>query len=290
MRIKVKTSALSDNPRKTQQLRLNLTAGILRGLAPRAWFVESEAAALLEYVPKHATCIDVGSEFGLYATLFAHAVGKNGRVVAVEANPSLATFLRRVCTAMGADNIEVIHAAATDEDAQTTELSVPYRRGLPVWGRAFSIRGSVGDESNSEFRRSRLVTVPTTTLDQIVAERHIDRVDVIKADIEGAERLMLDGAGGVLAHHRPVWMLEIEDRHLRRYRHTAGDICDLMRKYDYEMLSLSKGRWQACKEVTDTVRNYAFVPAEGCWAVQNLPAAPDPASTAMTTSHSGRTK
>ena len=46
-------------------------------------------------------------------------------------------------------------------------------------------------------------TVPTITLDQFVHERNLARVDFIKADIEGAERLMLAGAQETLRRFAP---------------------------------------------------------------------------------------
>lgn len=48
-------------------------------------------------------------------------------------------------------------------------------------------------------REVAAVEVPTTTLDAFCAERGIRRVDVLKLDIQGGERLALAGARGLLA-------------------------------------------------------------------------------------------
>jgi hypothetical protein len=47
------------------------------------------------------------------------------------------------------------------------------------------------------------VTVPTIPLDLFVRQNSLPRVDFIKADIEGAERLMLEGAKEVLRDFSP---------------------------------------------------------------------------------------
>ncbi|MEA5066920.1 MAG: FkbM family methyltransferase, partial [Eubacteriales bacterium] len=47
------------------------------------------------------------------------------------------------------------------------------------------------------------ITVETTTIDHFVKEARLDRVDFIKADIEGAERLMLAGAKETLRKFTP---------------------------------------------------------------------------------------
>lgn len=46
-------------------------------------------------------------------------------------------------------------------------------------------------------------TVPLTTIDKLVAELKLDRVDFIKMDIEGAEKNALVGAHGTLAKYHP---------------------------------------------------------------------------------------
>jgi FkbM family methyltransferase len=54
--------------------------------------------------------------------------------------------------------------------------------------------------------------VPLTTLDKIAEELKLERVDLIKMDIEGAERRALAGAARILARHHPV--LEVSVNHL----------------------------------------------------------------------------
>ncbi|MBI3695811.1 MAG: FkbM family methyltransferase, partial [Acidobacteria bacterium] len=50
---------------------------------------------------------------------------------------------------------------------------------------------------------SKLPGLPVVTLDEIVEELHLDRVDFIKMDIEGSERRALEGARQTLARFRP---------------------------------------------------------------------------------------
>ena len=45
--------------------------------------------------------------------------------------------------------------------------------------------------------------VDVTTIDRFISEKGIERVDFIKADIEGAERLMLAGAKETLRRFAP---------------------------------------------------------------------------------------
>jgi hypothetical protein len=61
--------------------------------------------------------------------------------------------------------------------------------------------------------------VAVTTLDAVVAALSIDRVDFIKADIEGWELALLRGAEKTLRRFRPAMLIELSQEHLAR----AGD-------------------------------------------------------------------
>ena len=45
------------------------------------------------------------------------------------------------------------------------------------------------------------------SLDLLAAEHRLDRIDLIKIDVEGGERQVLDGARATLTRFRPVLVL-----------------------------------------------------------------------------------
>ena len=63
-----------------------------------------------------------------------------------------------------------------------------------------------------EVNHTRTVRVPLTTIDELVAELKLPRVDFIKMDIEGAEKNALKGARATLNHFRPH--MSISSEHL----------------------------------------------------------------------------
>jgi FkbM family methyltransferase len=62
-----------------------------------------------------------------------------------------------------------------------------------------------------EHKQARTVEVPVTTIDQLVKELGLQRVDFIKMDIEGAERNAIRGASQTLLHSRPRMSLVTEN-------------------------------------------------------------------------------
>lgn len=240
-----------------------MAAAAVRSLSRHAWFAENEAAALSDLARPGDVCVDVGAEFGLYTLLFAEAVGRSGRVVAVEANPTLAHRLRRAVAALGADNVDVLATGVDDRDeVGFTRLSVPFRRELPVWGRSFVTDGASDHGPNSEFGESEEIIVPALSLDRVVTLLDLEQVNIVKSDIEGAELAMLLGSEKLLHHDRPLWMLEIEDRHLAKYGASADEVLEVLRSADYGVFHLVDRQWRRCDGLVPGHRNYLFIPEE----------------------------
>ncbi|GAA4959120.1 FkbM family methyltransferase [Streptomonospora halophila] len=229
----------------------------LRGLAPHAFFIEREVAGLAEIVRPGDVCLDIGAEYGLYTCALADLAGPGGRVLAVEPLPGPAAFLRAVVRALGAEHVRVVRGAVGSGEGAGT-LSLPLRRGLPVHGRAFLTTGAEGVGPNAEFGGERTVATRITTLDTLVAQAGLDRVDFVKADVEGAELRVLDGGRRTLRDHRPALLLEIEDRHLAKYGAHASDIVERLTGLGYRMRVRVAGAWRAADRVREGHRNYLF--------------------------------
>jgi FkbM family methyltransferase len=109
-------------------------------------------------------------------------------VVAIEPDPANAICFDRTFAAEIADGrVRLVEAAA--------------------WHSSGSLNFEIGGASQTgrvaDSQSARAVIVRAVTLDSIVDELELRRVDFIKMDIEGAERHALAGARRVLAFHKP---------------------------------------------------------------------------------------
>lgn len=66
-----------------------------------------------------------------------------------------------------------------------------------------------GEHQAGWLRFNEQVLVPATTLKQFCAENQIGAVDFIHMDVQGAELMVLDGAGDFIRNIRAIW-LEVE--------------------------------------------------------------------------------
>lgn len=167
------------------------------------------APALDELLPEGGVLLDVGAHVGRWALRLA---AKASRVIAVESNPDTAAVLRYHIALNGIENTEVIEMAAWDEPARLT-LSDPNKR--ITGGSTRVLEGDGG-------------TVEALPLDAVLDG--LDRLDLIKLDVEGADLHALRGMAGTLARLRPV--LFIEDHSIYGYYELA-DLIALLESLGY---------------------------------------------------------
>lgn len=159
---------------------------------------ESDYLAILRKLYKRGNFLDVGSNIGIYIVCMADLVrGARGRIYSIE---PLAANVARQKT-----NIELNGAA---DVVDLLELAVGETSGTVMMGGDFttsSINGIVSPAGT--------VSVPLTTLDELVASGRLHDITLIKMDIEGYEPAVLRGARAFLERDRPILFAEFN-----RYR------------------------------------------------------------------------
>lgn len=156
--------------------------------------VEPELHYLQNFIGKNGAFIDVGANIGLF-TLKAAPLA--GRVVAVEPGEEAGRQLDANVALNSFSNVSVVRKALSDQPGR----AVLFHNPLGDDPQAFSLI-SDGSDCGSE-------AVDLITLDKLVEEQNLSRVDCIKIDVEGAEDLVLAGGTGTLARDRPTVIFEI---------------------------------------------------------------------------------
>ena len=141
------------------------------------------------------TFLDVGANIGYFTLLAALLVGKTGRVLAFEPQQSNCQLLEQSIAANGLQNITLFPYAAA-EKAQT----------LPFSGGGADSNGRIINPSETLAQMYALPTVEAVVLDEHLAG--IERLDVVKMDIEGAEPRAWAGMQRLIEKYRPVVLME----------------------------------------------------------------------------------
>jgi FkbM family methyltransferase len=187
--------------------------GPLRGMRKYGPFCESDFAFALgrlepevtEALRRHArpgmTALDLGANAGHLTLLLAQLVGREGRVHAFEPVPEDARCLEETMRLNALANVAV-HPAAVADRTGSAELAVA--GAFDGAARLVELAARNGAATDR-----RVVRVPVVSLDDFCVREGLERVDLVKMDIEGAERLALAGMEAVLARHRPVLVAEL---------------------------------------------------------------------------------
>ncbi|GAA3759838.1 FkbM family methyltransferase [Salinactinospora qingdaonensis] len=229
----------------------------MRTLGRTTPWLEPELAGLRSVVRSGAVCVDAGAALGLYTAVLADLVGPRGTVHSVEPLLFAHPVWNAVLRPRAGGNVQR-HALALGAAPEETVIRVPVRRGSLVTGRSFIDSGAHGVGSNDEFESHIDVRVQVDTLDRLCASAGIDRVDFIKADVEGAELALLTGARVTIERDRPDLLIEIEERHARRYGTGPEAVVDWLTQRGYRMYALHGATWRPIARVVAPVRNYLF--------------------------------
>jgi FkbM family methyltransferase len=139
---------------------------------------------------------DIGACEGIYA-LTAKALSGSSRVVAIEALPENFERLKRNIE-LNSFDIEALEVACSDRDGEAKFFA----------SEGVSNEASLLAKSDAESQGSAH-TVRTRSVDSLVEELALPRVDLVKIDVEGAEPAVLSGMEHSLANFRPVILIEI---------------------------------------------------------------------------------
>ena len=164
--------------------------------------------------PPDGVVVDIGAQVGFLTTRMARRVS-SGRVVAIEPYPLSFSRLQRSVLANRLPNVTLVQCALSSEAGTFTfasaEHSVDSRLVLP---------GRISPRLMAQ-PGMRTYKVECTTVDLLAEREHLDRIDLMKLDVEGAEIEVLRAAGKTLPRVQAM-LIEI---HSPR---SIGPITDLL--------------------------------------------------------------
>ena len=120
--------------------------------------------------------LDLGGYVGMFTVKASVAVGATGKVVTVEPSPESYKMMESNC--QGLDNVLLVKKAVAAENGKAR---------LYYSGSTISLYNSL------VIKRKDYIEVETITVDDLVEELGLDKVDIVKMDVEGATMEVLKG-------------------------------------------------------------------------------------------------
>jgi FkbM family methyltransferase len=179
---------------------------------------------ILGHLRPGAVFVDIGANIGYYAIPARKKVGPPGRVLAFEPNPVTVAKLKRNIDLSGAGGIELFEVALSDRAGDAT-LFCPRagHHGLS----SLRPQGRSGHDAYA---------VRAARLDDLLPP-DLGRLDLIKADVEGAEWFAFRGAEATVRRFRPAVVLELNGPAARAFGRDRLDAVRLLLSWhpDYRL-------------------------------------------------------
>jgi FkbM family methyltransferase len=181
---------------------------------------------------RNPVILDVGAHYGettqQYDSLFPEAT-----IYSFEPFPESMALLRdRVA---GLERVTAVAAAIADKPGRRTFYVNHYDATNSLLPRPTSFRRYYPEEG----RTKATVDVAVTSIDRFMQERGIPRVDILKLDIQGGERMALEGARNALANRRiSIVYTELLFVPLYEGAAPAHEICRFLEEFDYTLYNV----------------------------------------------------
>jgi FkbM family methyltransferase len=209
-------------------MKVRLDEMIGRHIFIRGWHQPYVLRPLLQALEPGMTLFDIGAHYGMYTLYGAQGVGPCGVVHSFEPGPHQWRLLSENVRLNGLDDRVRLNRLALSDG----EAPLGYREDRT---------GNLGASHVS--RAAMGVTVPAISLDAYCDGAEIDRIDVMKIDVEGYELPVLEGARGLMGRSSPATILyECEDAMCRRFGYRASEMHAFLLAHGYRIWSARSGR------------------------------------------------
>lgn len=189
---------------------------------------------LPQLVRRGDVAIDIGANLGYYTRPLADIVGVEGEVYAVEPVPVIFSVLER--NVRGCRNVHLMNYALGKEecDVEMANDSVA-EVGYFGTGRNFVSEGAL---SKSAVRFTARMRRGSDLFGGL------ERIDFIKCDIEGYERVVMPELRTLIEHHHPTVLIETDGE-------TRHEIIEMFSEMGYRAYILEAGREVALDAESD---------------------------------------
>jgi FkbM family methyltransferase len=169
---------------------------------------EPDTVTLLKLLcAESSRVLDVGANIGMTALAFSEICPK-GRISAIEPLPRTFQYLRRNVAEAGVRNIKLFNFALGSSDDSVLMQGHPSNFACSFVADSYRI------PTNDHFAEK----ISVKRLDNAFSELSLDRLDLMKVDVEGFELEVFAGAREILSTYRPIVFLEMNHWCLNIYR------------------------------------------------------------------------
>lgn len=214
---------------RTTYLGIDFHLDLRDNLQRDLYYLGSYEADLLQYLLEEIRSgdvfVDIGAHIGTFALPIAHRLAEGGRVIAFEPAADTAAALEQNARSNRIDCLTIVRSAlgSVAETGQLRESPSPAYLAQDMGVRTLHGSGQLVSE------------VPVIPFDMWAAESSLERIDIVKIDVEGSEYEVLAGMRASLEKYRPrLLIVEVVRGHLERSGASVELLESLVAKCGYQ--------------------------------------------------------
>lgn len=214
---------------------LDLNEGIDFSIFLQGRFEPSTGRALDRLVRNGDYVIDVGANVGAHTLPLVRRVGPGGRVIAIEPTEyAFAKLQRNIALNPDLASRISLHQLMLAEKTDTP-LETEIYSSWPLHATCSNL--------HPVHRARGMVTTGArvSTLDQLLAEESLERVDLIKIDVDGHECGVFLGGQQSLSTFRPALVLELAPYALQERGGSMAELLSLLTPHGYRLFDEKTG-------------------------------------------------
>lgn len=210
--------------------------GVERSLYYTGTYEKAILNLFSHFLKKGDTFVDIGANIGLMSIHAANLVGEKGIVYAFEPNPETIKILNKN---IALNTIKSITVCPFALGTQQTSHKI-YTNWHVNRGGASLIKPATNSDS---------FDINVIRFDAFYEEKGLQKIDLIKIDVEGFELEVLKGFGAVFTHTQPILIIECgEERGADTF--TKIDVYNFVRDLNcYAIYKLKRGKERTSKLV-----------------------------------------
>jgi FkbM family methyltransferase len=208
------------------------------------WHQATELPILATSLSHGEVVLDIGANVGLWSLILSKAVGANGKVFAFEPTQITYNTLTENVALNSLTNVVTLPYALSNHNGQ-----------VRLYHDVDASRNSFGETRLTNVA-SAYEEVSTRTLDSLIAELHLEALDFVKIDVEGAEPLVFEGARNTLARFRPTILFEVSPKALAALGFRCESPLEILSDLSYRFYELDSGKLTEIKRCpTEKITN-----------------------------------
>jgi FkbM family methyltransferase len=201
-------------------------------------YEKDDSEMLFKLVKDGDTIFDIGANIGWYSNHLAKKF-PNSTIYSFEPIPETFNQIKANTELNGATNILLNNIALSSNKEKLIFYYSP------------TVTGASSSQNITENQNMTKLELEAETIDNFMAKNSIDKLDIVKCDVEGAEYFVYQGGLETFKNKKPIIFTEMLRKWAAKFGYHPNDIINYFFQFGYNCCVAHKGKLKIVNKVDD---------------------------------------